>query len=561
MMKKIKKIKKLRVLKTLKFAGRKESIENSQKNEEKPIFIMNNLREDLILLSFERIECFCFYGNIRIMVLSGNVEILGYEIEPNSEFSLEISSFQDEVPLEIIARPPNSNKKTLLPKEIEGFSLDFLNNSHCNVLIKTINLENFMILEKNKIGISFIENNHKEISNKIIRKLNEFPNDYNIRKILLFGDKSSGKALSSYYLLNSLLKTNKKAGFLELDLNNPIELPGTITYYSIKEAILSNKPDFHRVSLEKQRRFIGERLCNRNIELFYRSIEDLLEKIRGDNSILVIRTQGYLKGLGELILLDVIRLVKPFFMISCGENACFQALQEKNERKMSLLTEKKGGLLENYETFMIDKPKFDKNIKKIKKDMKIYEYFKDSKLKEEKLRDFLAMPDIKRPCYLNLLRFSKTFSLNFAKKKVFLLNEGKLMNLSEVPVINSLEFSIVGLFPLENHIISQEIHQRNCLGLGFIKSINTEKQEFEIILPGELENYLEKIELIVKSPDFGFSREFFTGFYQESLVYGEVLEDFQGKNEEVMPFVSESFNGVIGDKPYIQRISGKRHNK
>jgi len=75
-------------------------------------------------------------------------------------------------------------------------------------------------------------------------------------------------------------------------------------------------------------------------------------------------------------------------MISCGENTCFQALQEKNERKMSLLTEKKGGLLENYETFMIDKPKFDKNIKKIKKDMKIYEYLKDSKSKERKLRDF-----------------------------------------------------------------------------------------------------------------------------------------------------------------------------
>ena len=541
----MKKIKKLRGLKKgFKLPKSKNSPPNSKPESEITI-PFNQLREDLLLLSFDRIDHFCFYGTIQILILSGSIDILGYQLSQSPDFSPEISSFPDETPLEALARPHTSSQKPIIPSDFEGLMLGPLNNSHCNILIKLMNPLKFSFLNKTIHGVSFIESGHKETSQTIIKRLTEFPNDENIRKILVYGEKASGKAFTCYYLLNALLRSQKKAMFLDMDLNNPMELPGTITLYSISKPILSNRPDINKISNENIRRFIGERLCNRNIELLYRSIENLIER-RGNSNVMVIRTQGNLKGLGELILLDAMRLIRPYFTVSCGENGVFRGIMEKNEKKISLLTDKKGGTLEYYESLIVEKP-FIENHRKIKKDHKVYSYLVGKNIEE-------------KASYLNLLKFGKCFNWKFGNRKVHFLTERKTVNFGELPVINSLEFSIVGIFPAEIHIISQEIAQRNCLGIGFIKEINWEKQEFQIILPENLEEIGEKAELLVKSPDFGFSREFFTAGQQEMMIYREVLEDFEEGKNESMPFVMECFGGVVGDKPYIQRISGKRHN-
>lgn len=542
----MKKIKKLRGLKKgVKLPKRKTSLHDPEPVAEMTI-PFNKLREDLLLLSFDRIDHFCFYGTIQIFILSGSIDVLGFQLPQSPDFSPEISSFPNETPLEVLTRPPNPSQRTIIPQDFEGLDLGPLNNSHCNILIKLLNPLKFSLLDKNIQGISFIESGHKETSQTIIKRLTEFPNDDNIRKILVYGEKASGKAFTCYYLINTLLKSQRKAMFLDMDLNNPIELPGTVTLYSISKPILSNRPDINKISNENIRRFIGERLCNRNIELLYRSIENLMER-RGNSNAIVIRTQGNLKGLGELILLDAMRLIRPYFTVSCGENGVFRGIMEKNEKKMSLLTDKKGGTLEYLESLIVERPLDIENHRKVKKDHKVYSYLVGRSIEM-------------KASYLNLLKFGRCFYWKFGNRKVHFLNERKTVNFGEVPLINSLEFSIVGIFPAENHIISQEIAQRNCLGFGFIKEIDWEKMEFQIILPETLEEIGEKAELFVKSQDFGFSREFFTAGQQEMMIYREVLEDFEEGKKECMPFVMECFGGVVGDKPYVQRISGKRHN-
>ena len=431
-------------------------------------------------------------------------------------------------------------------------------------------------LSKNQISskslpqpITFSET-HKNIINSINKRYISFPKDSEIRSILLFGDKGSGKSKLSHYILNSFISDKRKVSYLDIDLMNPIDLPGIITYYSIDMPILTNKScEIDVKSKEKYMRFIGETLPNHYIDLFLKSLRNLYEKIKENDNILIINTQGYLKEIGEILLYDIIRIIRPFFLISCGENRVYETLNRRFDTRLSYLKEFSCLDTDNYEVFLVEKLK---NQRKMRKDKQIYSYFIDSNSHDNDLNDFiensLNLPNIDTPSYLNLMRFSKSFSFDIKKLQVLILKEKNsiLMNLAELQNINNIEFSLIGLYKEEKGWISQEsIENRECLGLGYVKTIDFDMMTIEIIIPEALVVNIGDIGLLVKSQEFGFSNEFYKGFYEESLCLREMLEDIYEEGDrkrdliKKIPYITEDFD-VIGGKPYIQRISQKRHS-
>ncbi len=463
---------------------------------------------------------------------------------------------------------------------------------------------------------------HENLIDSIIKTLESFPKDSHIRTILIFGEKNTGKSTLCNYIINKLLSSHRKVAFLDTDLNKSFEFPASLTLYHVKKPVFFNRPCENQIKNSFRRnivKFIGETSSGFFLEIFLKSLKNLSQKIakshenlenndenleiteenlennenndenrenNGKNryktekeTVFVINTQGYLKEIAEIVLLDIIRVLKPFFLISCGENAVYTTLKANSEGKLSLLKENSGFNIANFELFLIEKPRCEFRRFHLKNHL-IYQYFvKKSLLKTSKreipdkkwklMEKLVKLPGKETPCYLNLSRFSHKFTLDITDKKVLFLNESPLIserflcNFLEIPLINSIEFSIVALYKGENHWICEEnsIEERDCIGFGYIQKVDFLKKNVEILLSEEFVNKggINDIGLFVKSSLFGFSKEFYLGFYEEIMGFNEILEDFGEKTIEI-PFVAERFE-AIGEKAYVQRIANRRYNK
>lgn len=577
-MKKIKKFKKLKDFSKKKHQKVQivDNLHEAIVEKKSKFYSLTEIKPNYFLLSIKPKYKIKFYGKIKIIVLQGEIMISGLKFEPIKEqyqeenetnlFSSEIFSAPPDNPLEIcisnvIKKELNPNILNLIPEsEKTGNAL---------IIIKSI--ENFSSTDSNNEIISVypssLDYKINYLCDSILKRVKTFPKDISLKTIVVFGEKKHSKFRTIFHLINYLITNHHKISYMDLDLNSSQGLPGCIFYKSDISKILTNKPSFIN---DSEMKFVGERIPNNCIELFLHGIENIIElkkmEISEESHVLIVKTQDNLKEIGGVLVMDIINMIKPFFLISCGENNIYKKIMEKQQGIMSFNSNFNEITNKNYEIFIVE-DELNLNIQKSKqKDQQLYSYFLNEQKKEneQNISEFFNdLPKFTVPCFLNLIRFCRKVEVPFKDQNFFSLQEKKLINIHNIQQINSIEFSLLAIYlSYEAFHFPESIYKRNCLGLCYLLSINFEKNAMNLIIPSHIEKDLicNNNIIFVKSPWLSFSNDFYKEFYKEALVFEELMLDF---GEEIIktPFISEIFEGVIGDKPYIQKISAKRHNK
>lgn len=547
-----------------------------------------------------------FIGEITsLLVLKGSIEILGViynENELKGSVIEDLKGKRLEFPKAIRSIPnePLLSFKSLniigelINKEAVYCSLlkdiDYLEGILIGSVVVCEHLNGFSLIESGNIPI--ISDYSIEIQG-FLKQIQLFPKDY-CKKVLIFGENGLENFLSTQTIINSLITHNiGEIGYINGDFSSE----GVIELFEmIKEVNVYNEGINKGIEADK-RRFIGEFQPYEQSRLFLQSIRDLVKSfeesplIKENTSflnkgrILVIKTHDNIKEIGRLQLIDTIRAISPDYLISIGENQVFQCILMNIVNDMSLLEEtpripeyklgqslfllenksKKSGIYRR--KGKSDKALYQKLISKENQDLlyniKENQLYKNSKENEELLYDnflynsaLFDLPNIEIPCYLNLYRYSYHIKIPFGYIEVLFIKEieSLLVKLREIDLINNLKHSLICLY---SGSYKGNLFEKDYKGICYVYNIDFNEKNIE--LWGSKEVLLGEIGFFVKSQSFGFSREFYKGFYQETLLFNEGIEDLGGKAVEI-PFLGEVFEGSIGEKPYIQRISAKRHN-
>eukprot|EP00062_Callorhinchus_milii_P012796 gi/632960185/ref/XP_007896050.1/ PREDICTED: polynucleotide 5'-hydroxyl-kinase NOL9 [Callorhinchus milii] len=131
--------------------------------------------------------------------------------------------------------------------------------------------------------------------------------------ILVCGNKNVGKSTFSRYLMNSFLNHVPCVEFLECDLGQTeFSPPGCVALHSVTGPLLS--PPYMHQSEPRKMVYYGDVSCERDLDRYMEAVKYLHAACRKEVP-LVINTMGWVKGLGLLVLIDLIRLLSPTHVV------------------------------------------------------------------------------------------------------------------------------------------------------------------------------------------------------------------------------------------------------
>ncbi|XP_075762672.1 polynucleotide 5'-hydroxyl-kinase NOL9 isoform X2 [Pelodiscus sinensis] len=131
--------------------------------------------------------------------------------------------------------------------------------------------------------------------------------------ILVCGPKSTGKSTFNRYLINLLLNHLPCVEYLECDLGQTeFTPPGCVSLINVSEPCLG--PPFTHQRMPRKMVYYGEASCDQDTERYIDTVKCVFNAYKREVP-LVINTMGWVKGVGLLLLIDIIRLLAPSHVV------------------------------------------------------------------------------------------------------------------------------------------------------------------------------------------------------------------------------------------------------
>uniref|UniRef100_A0A8C8VNQ1 Polynucleotide 5'-hydroxyl-kinase NOL9 n=1 Tax=Pelusios castaneus TaxID=367368 RepID=A0A8C8VNQ1_9SAUR len=131
--------------------------------------------------------------------------------------------------------------------------------------------------------------------------------------ILVCGPKSTGKSTFNRYLINLLLNHLPCVEYLECDLGQTeFTPPGCVSLINVSEPCLG--PPFTHQRMPRKMVYYGEASCDQDTERYIDTVKYVFNSYKKEVP-LVINTMGWVKGVGLLLLVDIIRLLSPSHIV------------------------------------------------------------------------------------------------------------------------------------------------------------------------------------------------------------------------------------------------------
>lgn len=406
------------------------------------------------------------------------------------------------------------------------------------------------------------------------------------KKIMIVGDKNTGKSTFAVWIMNKILThykhriENNSTFYLETDLGqNSFFFPGTVAMFSFKDPILHNLqgPCLQKPLFEE---FIGEFSPTHHTTAYLKAIQNAINYYNFSNPdrSLVINTHGYVSGIGENILYDVIKIVEPDVLIILDKGTSPNDVSDENgylqtnpaaiieaevrqrtyhnranivHHKKSENNNYKGPTIWHINSLDNVSPSSHKNDKK---DQMMISYLLHNKFyKNEKvgLIPRVSQLAIATPIELPFDRFLHIV-INESEPKFFFKSD--FMKFSLVFICSVVSFNYAPALNSKERLAltsqeCQELYKKSSSkGLGYVRDIIPDKRALLVVTPlGQTE--LDLVNLIVKSTAVQFSNHFYT---EDSLTNienwiggGKVDEEL----EETKLYVN-SCNFGIGSESY-----------
>ncbi|KAK3755025.1 hypothetical protein QZH41_011062 [Actinostola sp. cb2023] len=134
--------------------------------------------------------------------------------------------------------------------------------------------------------------------------------------VLICGGKGVGKSTFARFVMNSLLNSCSEVCYLECDVGQTELTPPTILSLN-RVTTPSLGPPFTHLKWPERAYFYGDVSPKDNPDLYIKSISSLYRHYQEilTTTPLVINTQGWVKGLGIPLLMDVIRITNPTHIV------------------------------------------------------------------------------------------------------------------------------------------------------------------------------------------------------------------------------------------------------
>ncbi|XP_067423163.1 polynucleotide 5'-hydroxyl-kinase NOL9 isoform X2 [Emydura macquarii macquarii] len=131
--------------------------------------------------------------------------------------------------------------------------------------------------------------------------------------ILVCGPKSIGKSTFNRYLINLLLNHLPCVEYLECDLGQTeFTPPGCVSLINVSEPCLG--PPFTHQRMPRKMVYYGEASCDQDTERYIDTVKYVFNSYKKEVP-LIINTMGWVKGVGLLLLIDIIRLLSPSHIV------------------------------------------------------------------------------------------------------------------------------------------------------------------------------------------------------------------------------------------------------
>ncbi|RCK62292.1 Polynucleotide 5'-hydroxyl-kinase GRC3 [Candida viswanathii] len=159
-----------------------------------------------------------------------------------------------------------------------------------------------------------------DINSAWIDELTELKSSYHPLKIMIIGNKNTGKSTLCKTLLNELLLSLPQTSVDYLDLDpgqSEHSHPYTLSLSKITEPQFGFNSSNH--AREKRDHYFGFTSSIHSPTRYMKIIEDLYSKYDGKNH-LIVNTPGYIKGFGKELLNEITKLIQPDRLIVLSNN-------------------------------------------------------------------------------------------------------------------------------------------------------------------------------------------------------------------------------------------------
>jgi hypothetical protein len=429
----------------------------------------NSKLNEKIFLFKNKID-FSIIGSGSLRIIYGQFNLMGYNI--SSLYDLEDYDFDMNENFLLYSchnngnTIENENEYEGLVKSLKSFtnsnnnnqSIRFLKDHHFNRNMDYITICYFKNLSNNFEVLTFDEINKRNLE---IINFSSYPqeNISDSKKILICGKKNSGKSTFLIYKINSIMsKINRKIKtqstlvshpylfLLDSDSGQPLlSSPFNVSLVKINRPLLFNfYKEFSSNSLNLSKKscnnfssseivlsiFVEETEPSCNFDNYLNSVQDLIklfDKIEYNKlHYLIVNTNGYTSGLGNLINSSIVNLVKP--------DITYYVKNKKSGRQ------EKGEEFENYILKEEEKDYMNVILRKTKLDSSVHSNLEiksilienEFDLKEDKNYKYKNM-NKSLYIYTNLL--GKDINQNY-KKNSCLFNLNELLN--QKGILNSV---------------------------------------------------------------------------------------------------------------------------
>jgi len=560
------------------------------------------------LIFLEEQDFIMIGANYKLKVLVGSVSALGWKLDSSSKIAEVKSRGKAQIPIEV-------REVEAINQSIKSSSLDFIKGlEDCQLngetekelkkffenrwdsallLIQTDQSLNLGTVRMSKGRESFEDENPNAI---VYSETIDAQIDANIfqnlslsnlkQKVLVIGEKNSGKSLFSVYVMNYLLANlqksiqNSTVFYLESDLGqNSFFVPGTVGLFNFTSPVLNN---LNQPILQKPITydFVGEFSPQQFVYQYLKAVENCIKfyDYSSLNCPMIVNTHGYIANIGENIIYDLVKIVQPDVVILLDKYSqkvtnidygyleynpltrIEESLRKKTFTKhisvfgMQPRPDQKGPSV-----WKLVLPRFKEAIthKKEKKDLIMLTYLLNNEISLSNRSDKISR--ISELSFLNPVELpfdEYLFAVLGNSRNVFFFREhltkfsmifiSSLVSLNYSPLLNTREKTYHQSLDYQH-----AFRNSSSKGFGYVRDINIEKRTVLIITPLSGQE-LGQINLIFKSSQVQFSND---TYLDDSIMNAENWLSLPTYNSEAQPsrtsklFVNNILYGV-GSESY-----------
>ncbi|KAM8927131.1 polynucleotide 5'-hydroxyl-kinase NOL9 [Pelodytes ibericus] len=311
------------------------------------------------VIALEPGQMLTFNGKVSLTCLYGGVRVLGLLIN-NNQTTYQVFSPHTHSPLTVEAMPIKKSSKTRKEIRMEARALlrGYLSLDCRRAIMKSFkSSSSILLLERTEDAATNFILSHPDYANLFSTKAkerspsidnavlysigveNREPNtgikmsdkcisavqqlihacieeDHGCPIILVCGPKNVGKSTFNRFLINQLLNHIPCVGYLECDLGQTeFTPPGCVSLMYLTKPVLG--PPFTHQREAQKMVYFGETTCEQDMERFIESVKYVITSYKREQP-LIINTMGWVKGVGLLLLIDLIRLLSPSHIVQMG---------------------------------------------------------------------------------------------------------------------------------------------------------------------------------------------------------------------------------------------------